>query len=266
MASVLSLKEIRTSKSLKEEIRSLQDQIDDLNKQLSHQKKIEAKLREDIVENKKDFDHLEKQFEHFAGLEAEYDELQSQLQMERLEKLIGNDKVEVKSNEELDKAKADLKKVQAELKELKILDPQRLKRQVSDLKKKTQTQANENKSINKALVSTRKELKEITAEKEKLQIEKDALDQCTDFFWQSSDEVWHLYESGQLLKGEDPREERLRRVRCLNANTGAIVLSVELGEDDLAIWLGDPEIPEEVSKEAGKRHKKIAAEAEEDED
>lgn len=264
MATVLSLKEIRTSKDLKEEIRKLNEQIDELNRQMDYQKKVESKLREDIVEHKKDFEHLEKQFEHFAGLEADYDELQSQLQLERLEKLIGNDKEEDKSNEELDKARADMKKLQAELKELKALDPQRLKRQVSDLKKKNQTQQGENQSINKALVAARKELRETTAEKEQKEAELEAMNKGTNQFWKSADGLWHLYETSLVLADEDAKAELPGKVRALNTATGASHISRELGEDDLAIWLGEAELPEEVSREAGSRHKKIAAEAEED--
>ncbi|MGY8789478.1 MAG: hypothetical protein ACKVKR_04175, partial [Pseudomonadales bacterium] len=62
--------------------------------------------------------------------------LQQELQMERLEKLINGDKKDNQVNVQVKKARDDLLKVQAELKELKKLDPLRLKRQVTDLKKK----------------------------------------------------------------------------------------------------------------------------------
>jgi DNA repair exonuclease SbcCD ATPase subunit len=266
MPSVLSLKEIRTSKDLKEEIRKLQEQIEDLHKQMAYQKKVEAKLREDLVDQKKDYDHLEKQFEHFAGLEADYEELQSQLQLERLEKLIGSDKVEVKSNAEMDKAKEDLKKIQAELKELKALDPQRLKRQVADLKKKSPTQATENQTVNKALVTARKELREMTGEKEKLEAELEAGNKGTDFFWQSQDEVWQLYETSLLLKNDDPKDKDLpNKVKCLNTITGMSAISREMDAKELAVWLSEIDVPSDVSKEAGKRHKKIASDSDEEE-
>lgn len=265
MATVLSLKEIRTSKDLKEEIRKLNEQIEELMKQMDYQKKVEAKLREDIVEQKKDFDHLEKQFEHFAGLEADYEELQSQLQLERLERLIGNDKVEDKSDEELEKIRSEFKKVQAELKELKQLDPQRLKRQVTDLKKKTQTQQNENQNLNKALVTARKELREMTVEKEQKETELEAAVKGSDYFWQSADKTWQLYETGLRLKDEDPKADDLpNKIKVVNTTTGLSAISRELSEAELAVWLGDADIPEEISREAGKRHKKIAAGDEEE--
>ena len=266
MSSVLSLKEIRTSSTLKDQIRKLEIQIADLNKQMDFQKKVETKLREDLVAQKKDYEHLEKQFDHFAGLEADYEKLESELQMARLEKLIGGDKVENTSNAELEKAKKDLKKVQSELKELKVLDPQRLKRQVTDLKKKASTQSSENQSINKALIAARKDLKEATSKKESLTSELEARQKGTDFFWQSKDEQWQLFEVAQLLKGDDPKDENLpNKVQCLNTSTGVSYLSKELDENDMAVWFADAEIPEEVSIEAGKRHKKIASDAEDDE-
>lgn len=265
MPSVLSLKSIRSSKDLKEEIRILHEQIEEHGKQMAYQKKVESKLREDILAQKKDFEHLEKQFGQFAGIEADYEEVQGQLQMERLEKILNADKKEDRSNAEADKAKAETKKVLSELKEFKKLDPQRLKRQVSDLKKKTQTQASENQNINKALVTTRKELREITDKKEDLDTELKACQKGTDFFWQSQDEHWQLYETAQLLKSDDSKAKDLpNKIKCTNMETGVSVISHELSDDDLAIWSGDLEIPEDVTKEAGKRHKKIAAEDDED--
>ena len=264
MPSVLSLKEIRSSNTLKDQLRKLEIEKEELAKQLDFQKKVELKLREDILAHRKDFEHLEKQFEHFAGLEADYEELQNTLAMERLEKMISSDKVEDKSNVQLDKTREELKKAQAELKELKQLDPQRLKRQVGDLKKKSATQASENQSLNKALVAARKELREVTAERDQLKAELEASRKGQDFFWQSKDRHWQLYESAQLLKDDDAAADDLPKgIRCLNTVTGTSCLSRELGENDQAVWLGEAEIPEEVSIEAGKRHKKLAAEAEE---
>src|SRR5690606_28362697 len=126
------------------------------------------------------------------------------------------------------KAKEELKEAQDELRELKLLDPQRLKRQVADLKKKTQEQANDNQNLNKALVAARKELKEATAEKDRLDTELKASRAGTDFFWQSSDGAWQLYESTQLLKDEstgDVAADKFKRIRCLNTLTGQTALS-----------------------------------------
>jgi hypothetical protein len=101
---------------------------------------------------------------HVQRLEA----LQQQVAMERLEKLIGEDKKDSQLKLQLDKVRAELKTALDELKELKQLDPLRLKRQVADLKKKTLEQAADNQNVNKALVTVRKELKEVTTEKEQL--------------------------------------------------------------------------------------------------
>lgn len=265
MATVLSLKELRNSSTLKTEIRKLEEEKQKLLDQLEHQKQLEKKLRDDITSNRKDFDHLEKQFEHFAGIEADYDVLQHEVQMERLEKLIDKDKDDSKLKNQLKKARAELRIIQDELKNFKQLDPIRLKRQVVDLKKKTATQTSENKTINKSLLASRKELREITVEKDKLDTELKATRSETDYFWQSKDGEWSLFETALVLKNEATDDDvEVKRVKCLNMLTGASVVSKELGKKDLAVWHGAVEFPEEVSKEAGKRLKANMADAEND--
>jgi len=266
MAQVLSLKELRTSSALKAEIKKLEDEKQELLDKLDRQKKVEQKLHQDIVDHKKDFEHLEKQFNHFAGLEADFEALQQELQMERLEKLVDTGKKDNQFEGQLKKVREDLAEVQAELKELKKLDPQRLKRQVTDLKKKNLDQAKDNKNLNTALVAERKEVRELTADKTRLEQELEAANKMADQFWVSEDENWALYETGLVLKNEEAGKESLNRILCLNRETGVSVVSTELGDDDKAVWLGDIEIPEDISIEAGKRLKKIAAEAEEDDE
>jgi len=264
MAQVLSLKELRSSAALKAEITKLEEEKNQLLEQLERQKQLEKKLREDLLDHKKDFEHLERQFDHFAGIESEFEALQQQVAMERLEQMVDGDKKDAALRAMMKKAKDELKEVQDELKELKLLDPQRLKRQVADLKKKTQEQANDNQSINKALVAARKELKEVSTEKERLEKELEASRTGTDFFWQSADGIWQLYESSQLLKDETVEDEdKFKRIRCQNTVTGQSVLSKGRDGDDKAEWLGTLEIPEDVSVEAGKRLLSITAELEE---
>ena len=137
MAQVLSLKELRTSSVLKAEIAKLEEERAQLLAQIERGRQVEKKLQDDLLEQKKDFEHLEKQFDHFAGVEAEFEALQQQVAMERLEKLIDDDKKDNALTAQLKKAREELKAAQDELKELKALDPDRLKRQVADLKKKT---------------------------------------------------------------------------------------------------------------------------------
>lgn len=261
MPSVISLKELRESNTLKDQIRKLEQEKEELRKQLELQKKLEAKLREDLLDQKKDFEHLEKQFDHFAGIEAEFEALQSEIQLERLEAMVAREKEEAKFKAQLKKARDEMREAQDELKELKQLDPLRLKRQVVELKKKTQTQAAENKTVNNALIAARKELREVTLEKDKLEAGLKAAGEGGDAFWESKDGVWRLFENAQPLKGE---EGPVKRVRALNRESGLAVLSTGLGEDDLARWSAELEIPGEVSLEAGKRLKAFAAEADED--
>jgi chromosome segregation ATPase len=262
MAQVLSLKELRSSSALKAEIAKLEQEKVQLQEQLERQKLLEKKLRDDLVDQKKDFEHLEKQFEHFAGVEAEFEALQQQVQMDKLEQLVDGDKKDSLMKKEVEKVRANLKEVQDELRELKALDPQRLKRQVTDLKEKNREQANDNQNINKALVTARKELKEVTTAKETLDAELKACRAAIDFFWQSADGTWALFEVTARLKDETVDDaEKFKRIRVMNLVTGMSTLSAAHKEGaEKAEWLGTLEIPDDVSVEAGKRLLSIAAE------
>ena len=272
-SSTLSLKSLRDTSTLKSEISLLEGEKEGYVAKLEREKKLVKKLQDDLVEQKKDFEHLEKQFNHFADIEAEFEGLQQETQLERLENLLSTEKLEAQNATSVKKAREEVKELQKELKELKKLDPLRLKRQVTDLKKKTITQASENKTVNTALVSTRKELKETTAEKEKLDIELKAALSESHSFWQSKDDEWALFETSLVLKDEKaPKDEEdmVIRIRCMNLSTGNSILSKELitegKEKDLLNWHSELDIPEEVSKEAGKRLKKIAADLEDEDD
>ncbi|MEY3660987.1 MAG: hypothetical protein ACO280_09400 [Pseudohongiellaceae bacterium] len=264
MAQVLSLKELRTSSVLKAEIAKLEEERAQLLAQIERGRQVEKKLQDDLLEQKKDFEHLEKQFDHFAGVEAEFEALQQQVAMERLEKLIDDDKKDNALTAQLKKAREELKAAQDELKELKALDPDRLKRQVADLKKKTQQQSADNQSINTALVKARKELKDLGTEKDKLETDLKASRNGSDFFWQSVDGAWVLYECSLVLKDEtvaDP--DKYKRIRALQTATGTSVLSSGKDDNDKALWRGTLEVPEDVSVEAGKRLLSIAADLDE---
>jgi DNA repair exonuclease SbcCD ATPase subunit len=261
MAQVLSLKELRSSSALKAEISKLEEEKAQLLDQLERQKLLEKKLRDDLVTQKKDFEHLEKQFDHFAGIEAEFEALQQQVQMERLEQLVDGDKKDAVLKNQVKKARDELKEAQDELRELKLLDPQRLKRQVTDLKKKSQEQATDNQNLNKALVAARKELKDVTTAKESLEAELKAARGATDCFWQSVDGTWALFETAAVLKDETVEDaDKFKRIRCMNLLTGMSALSKGRTEDDKAEWLGTLDIPADVCVEAGKRLLSIAAE------
>ncbi len=267
-SSTLSLKSLRDTSTLKSEISKLEAEKDELLAQLEREKKLLKKQQDLLLEQKKDFEHLEKQFNHFADIEAEFEVLQQEIQLERLENLLNNEKVESLNAATIKKAKQESKELQQELKEFKKLDPIRLKRQVGDLKKKAITQASENKAVNNALVSARKELKEVSAEKENLDVSLKAALNETHFFWISKDSEWVLYETGIVLKDEEePKEEdKLKRVRCVNLVTGASVLTKEIDteDNDKVVWFSELDMPEEVSKEAGKRLKQIASDLEDE--
>ncbi|MDG2089987.1 MAG: hypothetical protein P8J61_02605 [Gammaproteobacteria bacterium] len=272
-SSTLSLKSLRNSNTLKSEISLLEGEKNDFVAKLEREKKLVKKLENDLVEQKKDFEHLEKQFNHFADIEAEFEGLQQEVQLAKLENLLSTEKLEAQNASTAKNSREEVKEIQKELKEYKKLDPVRLKRQVSDLKKKTITQASENKAINTALVSTRKELKETTVEKDKFDAELKAALSESHSFWQSKDKEWALFETSLVLKEEKApknEEDQLIRIRCMNLSTGNSSLSKELiteGKDkDLVSWHSELDMPENVSKEAGKRLKKLAANLEDEDD
>jgi chromosome segregation ATPase len=260
MAQVLSLKELRTSSVLKAEISKLQEDIAQLLDQQERQKQVEKKLREDLLDQKKDFDHLEKQFDHFAGMEAEFEALQQEVAMERLEQMVDSDKKDTQLKNHMQKLRDELKTANDELKELKQLDPLRLKRQVTDLKKKTLEQASDNQSLNKSLVAARKDLREMTQKHDAVELQLKACQRGQDFFWQSVDSEWVLYERCIVLPDEKVDDaETYKRIWCLNTKSGLSTLSVSKDDNDLAVWITDLDIPKQVSEQAGKRLLKIAS-------
>ena len=266
-SSTLSLKSLRVSNTLKSELSLLEGEKNDYVVKFEREKKLAKKLQDVLLEQKKDFEHLEKQFNHFADIEAAYEGLQQEVQLEKLENLLSTDKLEAQNASNIKKSREEVKEIQKELKELKKLDPIRLKRQVTDLKKKTITQTSENKSINTALISTRKELKETTVEKDKFNSELKATLSESHSFWKSKNKEWALFETSLVLKDEKApksKEDRLIRIRCINLSTGNSTLSKELIDKDknLVSWHSGMDIPEDISKEAGKRLKKIAGDLE----
>ncbi len=71
--------------------------------------------------------------------------------IERLEALVEMDKEASATRSELERFKLSLREVKSELKTLKALDPERLKRNVADLKKKIIVKNSEISAQNKAL-------------------------------------------------------------------------------------------------------------------
>ena len=56
----------------------------------------------------------------------------------------------------------------------------------------------------------------------------------------------------------------LKQIPLRPSQPGQSAVSREMDDKEQAIWLGEVDIPEDISIEAGKRHKKIASEDEEE--
>jgi len=164
--------------------------------------------------------------------------------IERLEALVNIDKKVSHALSELDKGRDDLREAKSQLKDLKALDPERLKKNVAELKKKNAAKTAEVKTQSKELANLRKKLRdtrtELTASKNE-----------ADSFYVSSCKRWELFLTGFQYQSERKAPEFLR-VRCLDRETGTSVICSGVEGDQLT-WGLDIGIPEEVTEKAAER-------------
>ncbi len=175
MAAILSLKNHHESISLKDQASVLENQIAALQQKNLAQLGVEQDLKQEYLALKQEASALA---QHVAELEAtkqQHENLQSALQIEKLGNHVNEEKSKLKLKADLKKAREDLRLVRTEFNLLKALDPARLKRQLTDLKKKTAAQNNDNKRINNTLVKTRRELAQSNADRDNFEAELKAL-------------------------------------------------------------------------------------------
>ncbi len=256
MSTTLSLKSHKENSALKDQIVSLQNEINTLHEKNAAQVDIETKLKSEIVELKEDYVHLEEQFDVFATLEQSHESLQHEIQLERLTNIIEKDKVKAQFQAKLKQAQQETNLVNSELKKLKALDPTRLKRQLADGKKKTASQQAANDAIKVLLNKTRDELKKSKADAEQLTLELNAFKNETNCFWISKDGVWSLSLTDFSYKDEEANASS--KVRCLNRETGASFMTKALDDEQHVIWNGTDDVPNEVSQAAGAELAKMA--------
>lgn len=167
-----------------------------------------------------------------------------QLIIERLEALVGIDKDAAKTKSDLDKLRTEVRGVKAELKELKALDPKRLKNNLADVKKKLVIKNSEISVLNRETLALRKGLRETKAELVKSQNE-------TDSFYVSPCCQWALFLTGFQFADETPNPDEAR-VRCLDQSTGTSVVAVDI-DGYVITWSSDIGVPEEVGRQAAER-------------
>ncbi|MEH6651846.1 MAG: hypothetical protein V7707_17635 [Motiliproteus sp.] len=161
--------------------------------------------------------------------------------IERLEVLVEMDKKASITRAELDRAKLALREVKAELKTLKALDPERLKRNVADLKKKMVVKNSEIKAQNKELAVIRKSLREAKSELNAAQNEIDA-------FYVSPCKRWELSFTGFQFTSERTDVDSVR-IRCLDRESGTSVITSTV-DGEKAIWSSNIGVSDEVSEKA----------------
>ncbi|OMH25732.1 hypothetical protein [Motiliproteus sp. MSK22-1] len=161
--------------------------------------------------------------------------------IERLEALVQVDKRVNHALAELDKGRDDLREVKSQLKALKSLDPERLKKNLAESKKKIATKNDEIKLQKKELAKLRKELREVKAELSASSGE-------TNAFYTSSCKQWELFTTGFKFSTEKATSNT-SRVRCLNRETGTSVIASALNEGKVS-WSDDIGVPNEVSEKA----------------
>ena len=162
----------------------------------------------------------------------------------RLEALTVVDKKASQTRSELDKVRVELRETKAELKILKALDPERLKKNLADLKKKIAVKTADFDTQKKELAGSRKSLREAKSELSASHNEANA-------FYVSPCKRWELFFTGFQYSSEKSNLDSTR-IRCLDRETGTSVIANSL-EDNKAVWSTDIGISDEVSEIAAER-------------
>jgi hypothetical protein len=152
----------------------------------------------------------------------------------------------VRSEDKLDKSLRNLTTKlsisEKERKELKALDPIRLKKQNTKLKNHGIKQKTANDLV---LKDKEKANREVALTRKTVQ----SLIEETDFFYTSEDGLWALKLTGFRYLDED-KKTRTLRIRCLNRSTGQSWVAIDANDDGDVNWGAKNKIPEYVSEEA----------------
>jgi len=152
----------------------------------------------------------------------------------------------IRSQDKLDKSLRSLTTKlsisEKERKELKALDPIRLKKQITKLKNNVSKQRDTNELVLKDKDSANKEILVMRKTIGSL------LDE-TDFFYTSADNLWALKLTGFRYFDAD-KKTRTLRIRCLDRSTGQSWVANDINEDGAVNWGGENTIPDYISEEA----------------
>lgn len=157
--------------------------------------------------------------------------------IDRLELLVNADLEIAKLKYKLKNAQGELVTIKRELKTLKAMDPERLKKNLSESKKKIALSNSVIKNQTAELVQGRRALKKVG---EELSLSQSDQDQ----FYTSVCGNWSLYFTGFTYPNEQTDKEDAR-IRCLNRTTGTSVMASSI-QDKQITWSDKVDLPIDI--------------------
>jgi hypothetical protein len=161
--------------------------------------------------------------------------------IERLEILVNADKKLANTEATLKDLRAELRDAKSELKRLNSLEPERLKKQLAERKKKLAQNTIDIKELDKKLAEARKQLRASVADLNDSQNERDQIHT-------SSCGRWKLFFTGFQFPNEKYDKDSAR-IRCLDSTSGTSVLANLIPSGDIE-WSDDIGIPVAVTETA----------------
>ncbi len=158
--SQLKLSSIKANQQKAAELEQALSQIAVLNGELAAEKDASKALSLKLTEAQSN-STADRLTAENAALREEVEKLETAQQIQRLEGLVGQDAKVSKLTEQLKAKTSELSEAKRDLKKLQALDPERLKRQLADQKKRIAEQATVSKEVVKKLKDANKEISEL---------------------------------------------------------------------------------------------------------
>ncbi len=158
--ATLSLSQVKNKQAF--EVTRLNEELESVSAELLNRKRSEESLR-DQLETLKAMDPvgLQQQLQAAQQELAELQEQQQKFQIERMEAFMAVDAKASQKQEDLKKMAEELRAVKAELKSLKELNPERLRKKVDEQKKKLLVKTAENKKLIGEATGLRNKIREL---------------------------------------------------------------------------------------------------------
>jgi hypothetical protein len=157
--------------------------------------------------------------------------------IDRLELLVNADLEIAKLKSKLKKAQGELATIKSELRTLNAIDPERLKKNLADIKKKMASSHSVIKNQTAELVQGRRTLKKVG---EELYLSQSDQDQ----FYTSVCGNWSLHFTGFKYPNEQT-DKGHARIKCLNRTTGTSMMASSI-QDKQITWSDEVDLPIDV--------------------